>query len=166
MLLYVAIVLAIMSVVMWRIEAQAFLHNLEQAMLVRTTPGKVWTVVKSLPSLAPLVIDIVITSSLITMFGLAGGVTGAAMALAMSNTASIFIARQAVRMRTMAQPPKVNACQPHAPTPYQGPTIQYPEFVHAYNRGFFAVMRRALNAFEHSARPREPRRCAPCHVPR
>lgn len=156
MLLPVAVALAVMSVVMWRIEANAFLGAIQDAMVKKGTLTRLGATLKALPLLFPLAVDISITFFFITLLGLSGGITGAVTALAMSNTASIFIAREATKARNRraaAESPKATAgsgsfAGVHTPGPRITPTPYIPKWVDTYNKGFYGTLRWALDKAE------------------
>jgi hypothetical protein len=149
MLLIVAICMAVLSVVMWRIEANAYLGAMHDALSLPGTLSRLGASIRAFPLLFPLALDLFITIFLVTTFGLGGGVTGAVVALAMSNAVSIAIAGEAVRARkrrhAASQPPPTSQ-----PTASRGPSrdAYVPRWVEAYNRGFFSAARWAVNKAE------------------
>ena len=171
LLLLLAIGLAVLSITFWRLEATAFINAVHDALTRPNRFMQVLAVVKALPKLTPLVVDLLVTMSFIGLFGLGGGIISVVTALAMSNTASFFIAREVMKAqaamkahsptskpsRTRAHPQQAatSATRP-APLPLVVParvSVQYPPFVDAYNKRFFQALRGALDAAERACRP-------------
>lgn len=177
LLLLLAIGLAVLSITFWRLEATAFINAVHDALARPSRFMQVLAVVKALPKLAPLAIDVLVTMSFVGLFGLGGGIISVVTALAMSNTASFFIAREVMKAqaamkahpatstskhsrkpsRTRAHPQQAaaSATRP-APLPVVVParvSVQYPPFVDAYNKRFFRALRGALDAAERACRP-------------
>jgi uncharacterized membrane protein YdjX (TVP38/TMEM64 family) len=141
MLLYVAIGLAVLSVVFWRIEADAFLTKMREALAKKNVFLQVIAIVRAIPSLFPLALDVSLTLAFVSLFGLSGGVTSVAMALAMSNTVSFFISREARKSRARAR------VQPVYTEPVMG------EFVDSINAGFYSRLRSLVDRAEKFSRP-------------
>jgi len=103
---YTAIGLAVLSVWNWRREAEPFLieiRTFQNACAPQDHVRNGLRFVVALPKLFPLALDIAITFLLVANLGLTGGVVGATVALAMSNTIAYFIRREMKHFKSLSK---------------------------------------------------------------
>lgn len=96
----VSIGLSVQSVKFWKKETEPFLNHVKEVVTTTTNPCKRFIkVIAGTWKLFPLILDLLLTFTLINSFGIGGSVLGVCIALSMSNTISYFLNKELAKYR-------------------------------------------------------------------
>ena len=145
MITLISLGLATNSVRYWKQETEPFLNHVKEVITEVKNPFKRFVkVLAGTWKLFPLVLDLLLTFTLVNAFGIGGSVLGVCIALSMSNTLSYFLNKELARYKVSVEPE----------TPNYSPDVQaFSDRLDAFNSKFFNFLHSLIDRLEALVNP-------------